>query len=128
MLKEKQQQRKEEINQWIREWSVILGLDKQWDFQIEYTKLEGTTAAQVDVDHPYKRAVIRFSNKQIFFCDTAFAKRVVVHELVHVLFDEIEGPMGTWFGGGELGKALHPHIESLVDVLTNLLVGLVEKR
>lgn len=111
-------------------WASYLGLTQTWDIRFGFadnieSNSESTAAAEITFSHPYRQAYIRFKRSHIDHCGTEDLTICIVHELVHVLLETINGPLKTMFGSrGRVIEELNSDLENLADALTRIIIRL----
>lgn len=90
----KNQKIRNKLSKFMNQWCLLLGLDR-WEIIAEYCAESDTLEPGLNgcakVQWPYKRAVIKFHISQLYDNDDVQLERLVVHELMHVVVNEMRG-------------------------------------
>jgi hypothetical protein len=101
-----------------------LGLKNVWDVIFFYVdEIDGQKVfAEVEKDPPYLKAKIKFSRWAVDHALDRDLETVIIHELLHVVFEPIEIVSRTYCdGSGEVGTELAAAMEITADHLTMVL-------
>ena len=104
-------------------WLLYLGLAQTWHVSLVFTDElgSGRVFATIDLDTPYRRAVIRIIRKALDGAAADDVQLYLVHEVVHILLAPLE-KFAKESLGTDLNDRFQSTIEEQTDIITNVLL------
>lgn len=109
----------------MRKWQSRLGLQHWGTIRLSVRAFKEMTAAQVAWSASYKDASILFGQKWLNsdHRTDADTEEVIVHELIHLLFADMDDRLEGYFGAGEVLQQYAATREGMCDVLATILIS-----
>ena len=121
-------QRRARIQPLLDYWTELMGIRGNWLLSWQLTSNlsdDGGVIARTYTASPYHKAFIRFDRKVIDSITQAELENTVVHELTHVITEELHSAIARYFGTNSfLYTEMTNPIEAVCDHLAAILVSM----
>mgnify|MGYP001569951554 FL=1 len=120
-------QRRARIQPLFDYWTRRMGLEGSWliSWQLVTNLSDGRGVfARTHTESPYRKAFIRFDRQVLDSAPQAELEDAVVHELSHIILEEVYSSTSRWIGESFLYNEITAPLEMVCDRLAAIFVGL----
>lgn len=117
-----------EVEQLFDELALLLGIAPQWTVVFHVVDQDenfGNFDARINWPTNYKTAHLSINYTKTHSIPKLLLKKVVLHELLHLVFAPIRDNVDTWFADSAMADELNDKEENVVDSVTGIMMGLM---